>query len=157
MILRINVLTYDKVLCGTYPIAQVREPYSAIRYLAERVDLVKIYKLQLPEGFDEWSPFAICEAYAIKRGYLTAKISRPDVFRAGNEILRHALSGKVVLAFRPPAVIKSGDKKTAEHKREGIKQNEKEEQKQKPEEPVNEEIQQNKQQNVFELLNEVTE
>jgi len=95
-----------QVLCGIFPIAQVREPYSAIQYLAERVALEKIYKLQLPkdEGFEEWSAWGICVAYALKRGYVTTRMARPDVYRAANEILRETLYGfPVLLAFDPPA------------------------------------------------------
>jgi hypothetical protein len=35
-----------QVLAGCYPIAQTREPYTAIKYLAERVDLIALYKLK---------------------------------------------------------------------------------------------------------------
>lgn len=41
-------------------------------------------------------------AWAIKRGFLTAKASRPDVYRAANHILRLALDGRINLALRPP-------------------------------------------------------
>lgn len=49
----------------------------------------------------EWSPLDICEAWALKRGYFTAKASRPDTFRAANELLRMALDGRLCLALRP--------------------------------------------------------
>ena len=39
-----------QVLSGTYPIAQVREPYSAVGYLAERIPLVRLLRLDHPEG-----------------------------------------------------------------------------------------------------------
>ena len=39
-----------QVLTSTYPIAQVREPYSAVGYLAERVPLVCLLRLDHPEG-----------------------------------------------------------------------------------------------------------
>ncbi len=35
-----------QVLCGIFPVQQLREPYSSIAYLAERVPLDKIYKLE---------------------------------------------------------------------------------------------------------------
>lgn len=95
-----------QVLCGIFPIAQVREPYSAIQYLAERVPIEQVYKLQLPreEGFEEWSAWSICVAYALKRGYVTTRMARPDVYRAANEILRETLYGyPVLLAFDPPS------------------------------------------------------
>ena len=49
----------------------------------------------------EWSPLDICEAWALKRGYLTAKASRPDTYRAANELLRMALDGRLCLSLRP--------------------------------------------------------
>jgi len=63
-----------QILCGLFPIAQVRESFSAIRYLAERVPLEKIFGLQHPDPEEEhWSPYYITEAYAIKRGYFLKK------------------------------------------------------------------------------------
>ena len=41
-------------------------------------------------------------AWAIKHGFLTAKASRPDVYRAANHILRLALQGRINLYLRPP-------------------------------------------------------
>ena len=38
----------DQILTGLYPISQTREPYSAIRYLAERIPLEEIYCLIPP-------------------------------------------------------------------------------------------------------------
>ena len=40
-------------------------------------------------------------AWALKRGYFTAKASRPDVYRAANELLRMALDGKLCLSLKP--------------------------------------------------------
>lgn len=62
-----------------YPIAQVREPYTAVGYLAERVPLVKMLSLKHPaaapvatggtSGSDviggtdgiPWTPWDVCE------------------------------------------------------------------------------------------------
>jgi ribosome biogenesis GTPase A len=75
-----------QLLCGLYPIAQAREPYSAIRYLLERVRVEEVYNLAPPDGSPAenypWSGFNICESYAIKRGYRT-KGGRDDTYRAG--------------------------------------------------------------------------
>jgi hypothetical protein len=30
---------------------------------------------------NEWSPMDICDAWAVKRGYFTAKAARPDMYR----------------------------------------------------------------------------
>ena len=40
----------SQILSGTYPIAQVREPYSVVGYLAQRVPLVRLLRLEHPEG-----------------------------------------------------------------------------------------------------------
>lgn len=37
-----------QVLCCMYPIAQVREPFTIVGYLAQRVPLVEILKLKHP-------------------------------------------------------------------------------------------------------------
>jgi hypothetical protein len=91
-----------QILCGLFPLAQVREPYSAVRYLAERVPLERVYGLRLPDDAKCWSPYNICEALAVKRGYLLAKSGRPDAHRAGREILIDALDGRVVISWPPP-------------------------------------------------------
>ncbi|KAG2373608.1 hypothetical protein C9374_011897 [Naegleria lovaniensis] len=98
-----------QILCGIYPISQVRDPYSVVRYLAERIDLVRLLKLQQDEYDAEnnipWSAWTLSEAYARKRGYMTKKNARPDVYRAANELLRRVLKGDdpaLILAFDPP-------------------------------------------------------
>ena len=101
-----------QVLCGLYPIAQVREPYSSIRYLAERVRIEQIYKLDPPPDDQDqytrdtypWSGWNIAQCHAIKRGY-RSKGGREDSYRAGLEILKDALDGVIVLAFDPPGYI----------------------------------------------------
>mgnify|MGYP001810571759 CR=1 FL=1 len=99
-----------QILAGIYPIAQLQEPYSSIRYLAERVAIVDTLKLKHPSSSAdderdgrvvEWTPLDVCEAWAIKRGYYTAKASRPDVYRAANELLRMALDGRLCLSLKP--------------------------------------------------------
>ena len=59
-----------------YPIAQLQEPYSAIRYMSERIPIVSILKIKHPnvesktqeakdnkwsDTENEWSPLDICE------------------------------------------------------------------------------------------------
>eukprot|EP01132_Coremiostelium_polycephalum_P005408 gene5408-6745_t len=95
-----------QILCGLFPIAQVREPYSAIRYLSERVPLEKVYGLTNPYEGEPWSPLSICEAFALKRGYLIAKSGRPDPHRAGLEILRDCVDGNIVISWPPPTFTK---------------------------------------------------
>lgn len=66
------ILNPKKVLAGIYPIAQLQEPYSAIRYLSERIPVAQILKIKHPEAEREqdakaefkqleWSPLDICE------------------------------------------------------------------------------------------------
>jgi ribosome biogenesis GTPase A len=56
-----------QVLAGIYPVAQVREPFTAIGYLAQRIPLVDTLRLQWPYDDDEydadkqWSAWAICD------------------------------------------------------------------------------------------------
>ncbi|KAG8199035.1 hypothetical protein JTE90_021048 [Oedothorax gibbosus] len=103
-----------QVLMGCYPIAQLREPYSAIAFLGQRMSLPNILKLRHPEleSFEKgeeirWSSYDICEAWAMKRGFRTAKAARPDVYRAANNILRMALDGRsLCMAFYPPNYTK---------------------------------------------------
>ena len=37
-----------QILAGIYPVAQLQEPYNAIRYLAERIPVIQILKLKHP-------------------------------------------------------------------------------------------------------------
>ncbi|CAB4005480.1 guanine nucleotide-binding -like 1 isoform X1 [Paramuricea clavata] len=103
-----------QILSGTYPIAQVREPYSVVGYLAACTPLEKVLKLVHPkvaqakeDGEDvpedlEWSAWDICDAWAEQRGFHTAKAGRPDTYRAANSLLRLATDGKIVMCLYPP-------------------------------------------------------
>ncbi|KAJ2822260.1 hypothetical protein IWW50_004287 [Coemansia erecta] len=79
-----------QVLAGLYNIAQVQEPYTSVQYLAERVPVERVLALHPPidslgaqraENY-QWSAWAICEAFAIDRGFYTSRGARPDVYRA---------------------------------------------------------------------------
>lgn len=102
-----------QILMGCFPIAQLREPYSSVNYIAERIDLVKLLKIKKSEENYEnqgWSAMEICEQWATKRGYYAAKSARPDVYRAANQILRMALDGRTIcLTFYPPDFVKKRD------------------------------------------------
>uniref|UniRef100_A0A6B2L127 Guanine nucleotide-binding protein-like 1 n=1 Tax=Arcella intermedia TaxID=1963864 RepID=A0A6B2L127_9EUKA len=89
-----------QVVCGIFPIAQLREPYSAIQYIAERVPIERVYSLEKIYKDASWSAYEICEAYAEKRGYHTIK-GRPDTHRAALEMLKDHLDGRVTLYFSP--------------------------------------------------------
>ncbi|CAK8675232.1 unnamed protein product [Clavelina lepadiformis] len=106
-----------QILSGIYPISQVQEPYTPVGYLASHIRLVDLLKLQHPSKSDaasdeqlEWTAWDICEAYANKRNYKTAKAARPDVYRAANSILRMAVDGRLCLFVRPPGYTENQDR-----------------------------------------------
>ncbi|KAJ1858833.1 hypothetical protein GGF49_005718 [Coemansia sp. RSA 1853] len=76
-----------QVLAGLYNTAQVQEPYTSVQYLAERVPVERVLALHPPADARNpenyvWSAWAICEAFAIDRGFYTSRGARPDVYRA---------------------------------------------------------------------------
>ncbi|KAK9885950.1 hypothetical protein WA026_013825 [Henosepilachna vigintioctopunctata] len=91
-----------QVLMGSYPIAQLREPYTTVKFIAERLDLPKLLRITHPENDDTWSAMDICDGWAKKRGFLTAKAARLDSYRAANSLLRMALDGNICICMRPP-------------------------------------------------------
>lgn len=66
------------------------------------MDLVKLLRIDHPENDDTWSAMDICDGWAKKRGYLTAKAARLDSYRSANSLLRMALDGKICLCLTPP-------------------------------------------------------
>ena len=93
-------------LSGLYRIAQIREPFTAVRFLAEHVPIERLYNVKLDEDDygDQWTPYAVCGAIADMRGYTMARGGgAPDVHRAGLEIITDVVDGVVLLAFEPPA------------------------------------------------------
>ena len=54
-----------QVLMGSFPIAQLREPYTTVKYLAERLDLVRVLRIQHPEDDEEWSAMDICDGRVV--------------------------------------------------------------------------------------------
>uniref|UniRef100_T1IJQ9 Guanine nucleotide-binding protein-like 1 n=1 Tax=Strigamia maritima TaxID=126957 RepID=T1IJQ9_STRMM len=94
-----------QVLNGSFPIAQVREPYSAIRFLAERIPMNCLLHIEHPNKEKNWTPYDICDGWAIKRGFFTSKGARRDVHRAGNNLLRMALEGRIRFCLKPPGYL----------------------------------------------------
>ncbi|XP_041068536.1 guanine nucleotide-binding protein-like 1 [Carcharodon carcharias] len=101
----------QQILAGIYPIAQIQEPYTSVGYLSARIPVQKLLKLRHPnveedrpgeQGEAKFTAWDICEAWAEKRGYKTAKAARNDVFRAANSILRLTVDGRLCLCMRPP-------------------------------------------------------
>ncbi|KAJ2173396.1 hypothetical protein GGF45_004405, partial [Coemansia sp. RSA 551] len=100
-----------QVLAGLYNIAQVQEPYTSVQYLAERVPVERVLALHPPADARDpenfvWSAWAICEAFAIDRGFYTSRGARPDVYRASLHILRWVLDGRILLSFKPPGFFR---------------------------------------------------
>ncbi|KAM0725204.1 Guanine nucleotide-binding protein-like 1 [Formica fusca] len=91
-----------QILMGSFPIAQVREPYTTVKFLAERMDLPKLLRISHPENDDTWSAMDICDGWAMKRDFITARAARLDTYRAANSLLRMALEGKICLYIYPP-------------------------------------------------------
>ncbi|XP_040434032.1 guanine nucleotide-binding protein-like 1 [Falco naumanni] len=98
-----------QVLAGVYPISQLQEPYSAVGFLASRLPLPLLLQLRPPSTAAGWTAWDICEAWAEKRGYKTAKAARNDVYRAANSILRLAADGRLRLCLRPPGYAAQKD------------------------------------------------
>ncbi|KAG0220387.1 Guanine nucleotide-binding-like protein 1 [Mortierella sp. NVP41] len=100
-----------QILSGMFPIAQVQEPYSVIQYLAERINIPRLLKLDPPPtyvvGPFRWSAYGICESFGIQRGFKVAKSGYPDVYRAANAMLQMANDGRILLSFKPPGFFTS--------------------------------------------------
>ncbi|XP_043498490.1 guanine nucleotide-binding protein-like 1 isoform X2 [Polistes fuscatus] len=92
-----------QILMGLYPIAQVRDPYRSIKFIAERIDLPKILNIkhQSDSLSDTWSAMDICDGWAAKKDYYTAKAARLDTYRAANSILRMSLEGRLRVYIYP--------------------------------------------------------
>ncbi|KAH0540036.1 hypothetical protein KQX54_011460 [Cotesia glomerata] len=91
-----------QILMGSFPISQVREPYTVVKYLAQRIDLPKILKIQHQQNDDTWSAMDICDSWAAKRHFMTARTGKFDTYRAANSLLRMALEGKICIFVYPP-------------------------------------------------------
>ncbi|CAL1610870.1 unnamed protein product [Knipowitschia caucasica] len=99
-----------QILAGIYPVSQLQEPYSSVGYLCERTPFLSVLKLKHPSLSDneplsqepKWTAWDVCEAWAERRGYKTAKAARNDAYRAANSLLRLAIDGRLCLCLRPP-------------------------------------------------------
>ena len=119
------------VVVGNLPVAQCREPYSAVRVLCHWVGLDTIRRefglpddARLPRrnggsgvgcggGDDDDdedhnrtpSPYRLCEQIAVVNNFFTPKAARPDAARAANFLLRIVLRGSPIrVVFGPPAL-----------------------------------------------------
>lgn len=96
-----------QVLMGSFPIAQLREPFSTVQFIAERVDLPKLLRVTHPENDEVWTAMDVCDSWAKKNGFVTAKAGRLDGYRAANSLLRMALDGKICFNLYPPNYFES--------------------------------------------------
>lgn len=97
-------------MSGLYRIAQIREPFSAVRFAAEHLPMERLYNIKLdPDDYgEEWTPYAMCGALADAKGYTMARGGgAPDVHRAGLEIITNIVDGIVLLAWEPPPLSPS--------------------------------------------------
>jgi ribosome biogenesis GTPase A len=103
---------------GLYPIAQIRETFSAIRFAGERIDMPRMYnlKLNVDDYGDVWSPYAFLGSLADKRGYtLQMGGGAPDMHRAGLETINDICDGIILICFPPPN-LDEWKKRTQEEK-----------------------------------------
>lgn len=95
----INQSQLIQVICGIYPLSQLREPYSIVRFFLERLPLEKIYHIPLEENM---SVIHFVEEFALKNNYITGKAGRPDTHKAAREILTDCITGRIIFMFEPP-------------------------------------------------------
>ncbi|XP_051999415.1 guanine nucleotide-binding protein-like 1 [Xyrauchen texanus] len=107
-----------QILAGIYPVSQLQEPYSSVGYLCERTNFLSVLKLKHPDQSPgtphdpntlDWTAWDVCEAWAERRGYKTAKAARNDVYRAANSLLRLAIDGRLCLCLQPPGYSQNKD------------------------------------------------
>jgi ribosome biogenesis GTPase A len=97
-----------QAVIGTHQVAQTRDPQSGVAYLGSRLPLERVYGLKRLDGGaegDPWSPYDLCEAYAIKKGFRVKNgKGQADIHRSAISILQEAYQGRLVLYFMPPPV-----------------------------------------------------
>jgi len=124
---RLDVPREAQIVGMLIPLAQVREPFSAIRWVMERArlplhELLHLKPLTVQQALDlqeagtevlrlegcaceeqspaPWSPMLLCTLYATQRGLI--KGGRADCLRAGMEVLERVLDGRVPYSVPPP-------------------------------------------------------
>mmetsp|Transcript_8662 Transcript_8662/g.18909 ORF Transcript_8662/g.18909 Transcript_8662/m.18909 type:complete len:610 (-) Transcript_8662:545-2374(-) len=124
---RLEVPREVQIVGMLIPIAQVREPFSAIRWAMEHarkplpellgvkrptlkqveewnesgIEVLKMDSIDLDEGKPlPWSPMLLCVTYATQRNL--SKSNGPDSHRAGVEILEKILDGRFPYSVPPP-------------------------------------------------------
>ena len=101
-------------ICGQAGrLSQFKIPSIEKEFVSRRINLPQILRLSLSEEDGEnpkWSAFTIAEAWAVKRGYVTARSNRPDLNRSANHLLRMTLEGKIPLHTKPMDYYASGSR-----------------------------------------------
>ncbi|KAL0231025.1 hypothetical protein GEMRC1_010430 [Eukaryota sp. GEM-RC1] len=88
-----------QIISGVIPLARTREFYTSLRFLWEHC---KGFKEQL--GLDleqEHCPFSVLQDLAVRKGYIS-KGGRPNVHRAGQELLKDVIGGRISYMIDPP-------------------------------------------------------
>lgn len=126
---RLEVPREAQIIGMLVPLAQVREPFSAIRWVMEHstkplqeflglkavtlkrvrelqecgVDSLRLDLVEVDAETDPvpWSPMLMCAQLANQRGFVQG--GRPDVMKAGIEILERVLQGRVPYSVLPPS------------------------------------------------------
>lgn len=114
-----------QVLTGILPISRVSAVSLCIYNAAQLLPLERIFALEHPDlqsapeadkrtwrgprpqtergrSAPLWTAMDVLIAFAVKKGWKTARAGRPDINRAGNYILRMLAEGKIRWAFWPP-------------------------------------------------------
>ncbi|CAE6482583.1 unnamed protein product [Rhizoctonia solani] len=95
---------------GIMPIEDVFEVDESVLEVEEVVEDKRTWregmkpavKPDLSAKKQKWTAFHVMTAYAIKRGWMTARTARPDSTRAGDSMMRSIVEGHVPWAFWPP-------------------------------------------------------
>eukprot|EP00930_Biecheleria_cincta_P025686 TRINITY_DN18240_c0_g1_i2.p1 TRINITY_DN18240_c0_g1~~TRINITY_DN18240_c0_g1_i2.p1 ORF type:complete len:659 (+),score=120.51 TRINITY_DN18240_c0_g1_i2:163-2139(+) len=126
---RLEVSREAQIIGMLVPLAQVREPFSAIRWVMEHatkplpellglkavnmkrvrelhecgVDCLRLDLIEAEAESDlvPWSAMLLCAQLASQRGFMQG--GRPDVMKAGTEILERVLQGRVPYSVLPPS------------------------------------------------------
>ncbi|KXS12652.1 P-loop containing nucleoside triphosphate hydrolase protein [Gonapodya prolifera JEL478] len=114
-----------QVLMGIYKVAQVAEPWNVVGYLGRLVEVERLLGLREEILFEKddcvpldfkWTASEVCEAFAIQRGYFTARTGYPDIYRSANLILRMVTEGTIVVSFKPPGFYTDSQRNQSQRK-----------------------------------------